>query len=87
MEEAKSVLYERGREIDIKKIRNITMRYSERSRLAQLTESLEINESAEGRKDVVSTDGGRIRIREKKRGPKTKKGRNHYKDRGGNQRY
>jgi len=55
------------------------MRYSERSRSEQLAGSFEIKESLEGCKVVVSTDGGRIRIFEKKRGPKTKKGRNLYK--------
>jgi len=78
-EEAKTVLHERGRDIDIKVIRNITKRFSERSRLVQLSESAEFTESVAGCRVVVSTDGGRIRIREKKRGPKTKKGRNHYK--------
>jgi hypothetical protein len=78
-EEAQSVLHERGRDIDVKTIRNITIRFSERCRLEQLTESCEIKERVEGCSVVVSTDGGRIRIREKKRGPKTKKGRNHYK--------
>ncbi|KPA12574.1 hypothetical protein MHK_007214, partial [Candidatus Magnetomorum sp. HK-1] len=33
LEEVKTVLYERGRDLDIKTIRNITKRYSERSRL------------------------------------------------------
>ncbi len=32
-----------------------------------------------GRRVVVSTDGGRLRIRETKRGPKTAKGRNGYR--------
>jgi len=31
-----------------------------------------------GRRVVVSVDGGRVRIREKKRGPKTKNGRSRY---------
>ena len=73
------MLNERGRTIDVKTIRNITIRFSERSRLEQFTESCKIKEKLDGCKVVVSTDGGRIRIREKKRGPKTKKVRNHYK--------
>ena len=79
LEEAQTVLHERGRKINIKTIRNITKRYSERSRLAQLSQSEEFTESITGCRVVVSTDGGRIRLREKKRGPKTKKGRNRYK--------
>ena len=31
-----------------------------------------------GKRVVVSLDGGRVRVRRKKRGPKTKKGRNRF---------
>ena len=31
-----------------------------------------------GRRVVISSDGGRLRLRETKRGPKTKKGRQRY---------
>jgi len=78
LEEAQTILHERGRDLNIKTIRNISNRYAERSRIAQLTESDEFIENIAGCRIVISTDGGRIRIREKKRGPKTKKGRNHY---------
>lgn len=36
------------------------------------------NDNFEGRRVVISTDGGRTRLREKKRGPKTKKGRTRF---------
>lgn len=77
-EEAQAVLLERGKEISVKRIRDITVRYAERSRLAQSTQDIFSNETVSGCRVVISTDGGRIRIREKKRGPKTKKGRSHY---------
>ena len=38
-----------------------------------------MGETVAGRRVVVSTDGGRIRIRTTKRGPKTAKGRNRYR--------
>jgi len=77
-EEAQAVLLERGKEISVKRIRDITVRYAERSRLSQSTQDIFSNETVSGCRVVISTDGGRIRIREKKRGPKTRKGRNHY---------
>jgi hypothetical protein len=36
-------------------------------------------ESVAGRRVVISGDGGRVRLREPKRGPKTKKGRRRYR--------
>lgn len=41
-------------------------------------ESTELDDTVAGRRVVISTDGGRIRLRETKRGPKTKKGRRRY---------
>ena len=41
--------------------------------------ALNWGETVAGRRVVVSTDGGRIRIRTTKRGPKTAKGRNRYR--------
>ena len=77
-EEAQAVLLERGKKISVKTIRNITVRYGERCRLSQSTQDVFFSENVSGCRVVISTDGGRIRIREKKRGPKTKKGRSHY---------
>ena len=46
--------------------------------MVQGSELYELGETVNGRLVVISTDGGRIRIRKNKRGPKTKKGRNRY---------
>ena len=46
--------------------------------LAQRLEAVDLGERVAGRRVAVSMDGGRIRLREKKRGPKTSKGRNRY---------
>ena len=82
LEEAKHMLGNQGCHLDIKTIRNMTKRFACRARLAQEQgndlPTLE-NAAVKGRRVVVSVDGGRIRIRKKKRGPKTAKGRSRYK--------
>jgi hypothetical protein len=40
---------------------------------------LDFDEPVAGRRVVISTDGGRIRLKEKKRGQKTAKGRSRYR--------
>jgi hypothetical protein len=78
MEEATNVLAERGISMDVKSVRRISYRLAERTRLNQSLSGYCFEEDMAGRRVVVSIDGGRIRLREKKRGPKTKKGRNRY---------
>ena len=78
MDEARDVLAQRGVELDIKTLRLIAYRYAARARVAQQIESTEFDDTVSGRRVVISTDGGRIRLRETKRGPKTKKGRRRY---------
>ena len=77
-EEAEKALADRGICLDGSTIRNITIRFAARAKAAQRSESYEFAETVDGRRVVISTDGGRIRIRKNKRGPKTKKGRNRY---------
>jgi len=72
---------DRGCELNIKTIRDVVKRYSARARLVQQQGDSDLSVEAQGiaqRKVVISTDGGRVRIRSNKRGPKTKKGRNRY---------
>ena len=76
--EAREVLVERGIGLDIKTLRRITYRFSERARLTQRLAGLGFSENVAGRRVVVSMDGGRIRLRENKRGRKTQKGRSRY---------
>jgi hypothetical protein len=78
LEEAKDVLADRGVELDTKTVRLIAYRYAARARLEQQMESTAFEDSVAGRRVVISSDGGRIRLRENKRGPKTKKGRRRY---------
>jgi hypothetical protein len=78
--ETVQVLVEQGLEVDAKSVRQIAYRCAERARLVQRADNYEWpeQESLVGRRIVVSADGGRIRLREKKRGPKTAKKRNRY---------
>jgi hypothetical protein len=78
LDEARDVLGQRGVALDVKTLRLIAYRYAARARVAQQMESTELDDTVAGRRVVISTDGGRIRLRETKRGPKTKKGRRRY---------
>ncbi len=69
---------DRGVDIDAKKICEMTRRYARRAEYVRQTSNAVAGETLAGRRVVVSTDGGRIRIRRKKRGPKTQKGRSRY---------
>ena len=79
LEEVEQVLSDRGRPLDYKTIRTIAYRFATRARAAQRVGALNWGETVAGRRVVVSTDGGRIRIRTTKCGPKTAKGRNRYR--------
>jgi hypothetical protein len=78
LDEAQAVLADRGVELDTKTVRLIAYRYAARARLEQQMESTAFEDSVAGRRVVISSDGGRIRLRENKRGPKTNKGRRRY---------
>ena len=75
LEEAQDVLATRGVELDTKTVRLIAYRYAARARLEQQIERTAFEDSVSGRRVVISSDGGRLRLRETKRGPQTKKGR------------
>jgi hypothetical protein len=78
-QEASDILKERGVEIGVNTIRNIAQRFSERARTEKICEQYLGGDSVKNKRIVVSTDGGRVRIRKNKKGPKTKKGRTRYK--------
>jgi hypothetical protein len=78
LEEARDVLADRGVHLDIKTVRQIAYRYGARARLSQQMDDTVFEDNVAGRRLVVSSDGGRIRLRETKRGRKTKKGRRRY---------
>src|SRR5215216_6335404 len=78
LHEAQDVLANRGVELDTTTIRLIAYRYAARARLEQQIERTAFEDSMSGRRVVISSDGGRLRLREPKRGPKTTKGRRRY---------
>ena len=80
-EEVRQVLCDHGMTLDIKVIRKLTYRYAERARAEQQAGRIPLNDgdTLEGRRVVISTDGGRTRLREKKKGPKTQKGRTRFR--------
>src|SRR4051794_17476500 len=79
LEEVEQALTDRGQPLDFKTIRTIAYRFAARARAAQRVGGLSWGETVAGRRVVVSTDGGRLRLRTTKRGPKTAKGRNRYR--------
>jgi len=78
LDEAQDVLADRGVELDTKTVRLIAYRYAARARLEQQIDKTAFEDTVAGRRVVISSDGGRLRLRETKRGPKTKKGRRRY---------
>src|SRR5262250_2438733 len=78
LHEAQDVLANRGVALDTKTIRTIAYRYVARARLVQQVENTAFEDTVAGRRVVISSDGGRLRLREPKRGPKTQKGRRRY---------
>ena len=78
LEEVEQALSDRGRPLDYKTIRTIAYRFATRARAAQRVGALNLGETVAGRRVVVSTDGGRIRIRTTNVS-KTAKGRNRYR--------
>jgi hypothetical protein len=59
-------------------VRLIAYRSAARARLEQPIDQAAFADTVAGRRVVISSDGGRIRLRETKRGPKTTKGRRRY---------
>jgi len=77
-DEAQQLLHDRGHSLDRKTLRSVTMSYGARARAAVFAKADRMTESLTGRRVVIATDGGRMRIRQKKKGPKTSKGRHRY---------
>jgi hypothetical protein len=71
MAEAQDVLAARGVNLDTKTVRLIAYRYAARARLEQQIERTVFEDTVAGRRVVISSDGGRLRLREPKRGPQT----------------
>ena len=79
LEDARTQLAEMGIQLSVKQIATIAYQFSQRARLRQKTSGMGISVSLAGKRVVISTDGGRVRIRTNKRGKRTKKGRRRYR--------
>jgi hypothetical protein len=77
-DETSRAFHDRGVNLHINTIRRIAERFAKRAAIAQQVGSLSCSETLNGSAVVISTDGGRIRIRKNKRGPRTQKGRRRY---------
>jgi len=79
LKEAVALLTERGRSIDVKTLRTLTYHFANQARALQQAAALNVAETCTGKRCAVSVDGGRIRIRTNKRGPRTAKKRTRFK--------
>jgi len=77
-DDARARLRQMGVEMSIRRIANVAYHFAERARKRQELDGMGIEGSLAGKRVVISTDGGRLRVRKNKRGQKTKKGRSHY---------
>jgi hypothetical protein len=80
-EEVSRVFEDKCMSIGINAIRHIAQRFASRAKIAQQLETTALTDSLGQHHVVVSTDGGRPRLRIYKRGPRTKKERRRYKAR------
>jgi len=79
LQDARSQLAEMGIQLSVKQIAAIAYQFSQRARSRQQAGAMGIPANLAGKRVVVSTDGGRVRIRVHKRGKRTKKGRRRYR--------
>ena len=78
-DEVSNLFKDKGVDIGVNTVRNIAKHFAFRAQAAKQIDDIDLSENLNGRRVVVSTDGGRIRIRKNKRGPRTQKGRRRYK--------
>jgi hypothetical protein len=78
-EDARARLRQMGVNMSIRRIANVAYHFAQRARSRQELEGMGIEGSLAGKRVVISTDGGRLRVRKNKRGKKTKKGRSRYR--------
>jgi len=76
--DARARLRQMGVDMSIRRIANVAYHFAQRARSRQEVDGMGIEGSLAGKRVVISTDGGRLRVRKDKRGKKTKKGRSRY---------
>ena len=77
-DDARARLRQMGVNMSVRRITNVAYHFAHRARSRQQVDGMGIEGSLAGRRVVISTDGGRLRVRKNKRGKKTKKGRSRY---------
>jgi hypothetical protein len=77
-EDAQARLRQMGVAMSIRRIASVAYHFAQRARSRQELDGMGIEGSLAGRRVVISTDGGRLRVRRNKRGKRTKKGRLRY---------
>jgi hypothetical protein len=77
-EDARARLEQMGVKMSIRRIAKVAYHFAQRARSRQELEGMGIEGSLAGKRVVISTDGGRLRVRKNKRGQRTKKGRSRY---------
>lgn len=77
-EDAQARLRQMGVTMSIRRIASIAYHFAQRARHEQELTGMGIDGSLAGKRVVISLDGGRIRIRKKKRGKKTQKGGSRF---------
>ena len=77
-EDAQARLRQMGVKMSIRRIAKVAYHFAQRARSRQELDGMGIEGSLAGKRVVLSTDGGRLRVRRNKRGQKTKKGRSRY---------
>ena len=78
MQEAKKMLADQGIDVSVTRITTAVRAAALKAKCLRKNGEVFRTLEAQGRKIIVSVDGGRIRIRKNKKGPKTAKKRNHY---------
>lgn len=79
LEDAKVQLEQMGVKLSKNQIADIAYAFAQRARLTQQIQGMGLRGSLAGKRVVISTDGGRVRIRTNKKGKRTKKGRRRYR--------
>jgi len=77
-DDARERLATMGIGLSVRKISQVAYHFSQRARRQQQVSGMGIGDTLAGRRVVISTDGGRLRVRRNKRGKKTAKGRSRY---------
>jgi hypothetical protein len=77
-DDAQARLRQMGVVMSIRRIANVAYHFAQRARSRQELDGMGIEGSLAGKRVVISTDGGRLRVRRNKRGKRTKKGRTRY---------